>query len=255
MKSISFRQSIRNYELGQVIPFFPTGSSILEIGAGAGWQAKALAEKGFQVEAIDIASSRYRTNRVWPVVDYDGRHIPFPNHHFDIIFSSNTLEHVAHIDEFMEEMQRVLKPNGVAIHIMPSGAWRLWTICTHYPFLPYHVKKGLQMILVPADSKRRKQSAIISKAIKQVIIPSRHGERGNLLSELHLFRRTTWVSLFRRCGWQVKASFPNQLFYTGHGLFGVRLNLRTRHRISYLLGSACNIYVLAPTVVRRSELV
>ena len=77
MKSLAFRQQIRTYELEQVLPFMPDGCSILEIGAGAGWQAKTLAEKGFTVTAIDIAASNYRANQIWPILEYDGKHISY----------------------------------------------------------------------------------------------------------------------------------------------------------------------------------
>ena len=52
--NIVHKRNIREYELNRVTPLFQQGSTILEIGAGAGWQAKALANKGYSVEAIDL---------------------------------------------------------------------------------------------------------------------------------------------------------------------------------------------------------
>jgi len=45
-------------------------------------------------------------------VFYDGVTIPFPEDHFDSIFSSEVLEHVFNPDVILAEMQRVLKPGG-----------------------------------------------------------------------------------------------------------------------------------------------
>ena len=115
---------IREYELELVIPLMPPGSSVLEIGAGAGWQSKLLAEYGLGVEAIDVEDSRYESQRIWPVLIYDGENIPFPDSHFDVVFSSNVLEHIKQVDQFLDEIKRVLKPDGIAVHIVPSTSWR-----------------------------------------------------------------------------------------------------------------------------------
>lgn len=54
-------QEIRNREseimIGMLTPF--RGGRLLEIGAGAGWQASKFAEAGFEVSAVDLASSQY----------------------------------------------------------------------------------------------------------------------------------------------------------------------------------------------------
>jgi 2-polyprenyl-3-methyl-5-hydroxy-6-metoxy-1,4-benzoquinol methylase len=67
-------QHVREHELRLILPLLPKGAKILEVGAGMGWQAKALAEHGFEVRAIDVPS---RFARVWPVQEYDGEHVPF----------------------------------------------------------------------------------------------------------------------------------------------------------------------------------
>lgn len=117
-------KQIREYELGQVVSLMPQGSSVLEIGAGAGWQTKMLADKVFKVKAIDLEHSNYAEQRVWPVQNYDGVHIPFADNSFDFVFSSNVLEHIPHIEDFQIEIQRVLKSGGVAIHVLPTATWR-----------------------------------------------------------------------------------------------------------------------------------
>jgi SAM-dependent methyltransferase len=253
MKSLAFRQQIRIYELEQVLPFMPAGCSILEIGAGAGWQAKVLADKGFQVTAIDIASSRYRADQIWPVIDYDGEQIPFPDHSFDVVFSSNTLEHIPHVVTFMDEVGRVLKPGGVAIHVMPSGVWRFWTMVTHYAYLPYYLKKGTRSVLARARAADVGIVKILGEELYELFVPSRHGERGTVVTELYLFSRPAWLALFQKSHWKVAQAYPNRLFYTGHGFFGGRLGIKSRRRLSSLLGSACNIFVLEPNAVNVKQ--
>lgn len=45
-------------------------------------------------------------------VFYDGKTIPFPDHHFDSVFSSEVLEHVFNPDEILPEIRRVMKPGA-----------------------------------------------------------------------------------------------------------------------------------------------
>ena len=57
------RRTIRTCELETILPYFPEHSTVLEVGAGAGWQAKVLAARGYDVHAIDIPSSNYNALR------------------------------------------------------------------------------------------------------------------------------------------------------------------------------------------------
>lgn len=131
-RRICHLQQIREYELQQILPLLPKSASILEIGAGSGWQARCLMESGYHIEAIDIAASQYVEHQAFPITVYDGRSIPFSDDTFDVVFSSNALEHIAHLSEFESEIKRVLKPTGIAVHIVPTTAWRFWTLITHH---------------------------------------------------------------------------------------------------------------------------
>src|SRR5262245_37570899 len=125
-------ERLRSEELSHILPLLPPQAAILEIGAGMGWQARALAERGFSVTAIDIPGSLESKQRVHAVVEYDGFHLPFPGGHFNVVFSSNVLEHIPHLETFEAEIGRVLETSGKAIHIVPSGCWRFWTTLAYY---------------------------------------------------------------------------------------------------------------------------
>lgn len=45
-------------------------------------------------------------------VFYDGHTLPFPDAHFDSIFSGEVFEHVFNLEEIIPELNRVLKPGG-----------------------------------------------------------------------------------------------------------------------------------------------
>ncbi len=59
-ESLDHLESIRRFELDFARHSFPRSGRVLEIGAGTGWQAKALQAQGLEVDAIDLGSSNYR---------------------------------------------------------------------------------------------------------------------------------------------------------------------------------------------------
>jgi len=212
-ESLDHLEAVRRYELEVVGGLLPERGRVLEVGGGTGWQAELLARRGYDVSAVDLATSHLRPHRVWPVVDYDGFRVPFDDRTFDVVYSSNVLEHIPHIVEFQKELHRVIKPGGLAIHVVPSASWRFWTNLTH--------------------------------VVKCWSPPRAHGEHaGNALSEIHYFSRRYWERLFRETGWEQVAYRSNGLFYTGHQVMDTRWSMDTRHRLSRLLGGSCHIFVL-----------
>lgn len=242
----SHRRSTRLHDLSLVIPYLPTGGRVLEIGAGAGWQAKALAAVGFDVTAIDLPTSNYRTQREWSITDYDGYLIPFPSNSFDAVFSSNVLEHVAHIKDFQMEIRRVLGPRGVAIHVMPTATWRLWTLVTYY-FLKLIAAlryAKARAVSGPAKGSTGSRRRTLFSKIRGSVVPWPHGVRGNCCTEGFYFSEWWWRRLFKESGWIVKDVIPSRLFFSGNRLFGFRLTFFYRSVLSRLLGSSSKIYVL-----------
>lgn len=229
------------------------GAAILEIGAGTGWQARRLSESGYAVAAVDVRGSGYCADRVWPVTIYDGTHLPYADASFDVIFSSNVLEHIAEQVAFQNEMQRVLRPGGNAIHLVPSASWRFWETMTHYPFLAVslatllsgnrHATGGAR----PGHEELQARLGRLSKAalLRKALIPSRHGATGSATVELIAFSRFRWRRSFERSGWLVNKAFSGGLFYTGHMLLGARLPLLARRALSGIFGSACHIFILS----------
>lgn len=247
-----YLRDLRTFELTNVIKCILPKSRILEIGAGAGWQAQALSDQGFSVQAIDIEESRYHRHCVWDVVIYDGHNIPFPDESFDVIFSSNVLEHIPHLEVFQEEIKRVLKPSGLAIHVLPSAAWRFWTNITHYPYVLKVLLCGtwLRSPFTRKNQKKAKDSSFKGYKLSQVLVrafwPSRHGERGNSITEHYFFSRWYWRTIFRKTGWHVESLTANNIFYTGNVLLGTLLDMNVRQKLSFLLGSSSMTYVVKP---------
>jgi SAM-dependent methyltransferase len=251
MFSLTHLNALRSVEIEKIAGQFPAGARILEVGAGTGQQALALSQRGFSVEAIEIPDSNYATTRVFGITDYDGRHIPFPDASFDIVFSSNVLEHVPDLVQMHAEIRRVLKPGGHAVHVLPTHAWRFWTTLSSFPAAIQYAST-LGRGLIPPLSIRPAALGGTARAWLQAarhlaspFFQRRHGERGNTISETWLFHPSWWRRNFRENGFEIAAEEPMGLFYTGNMVFADKWSIEKRARLSASLGSACHLFKLA----------
>ncbi len=275
MFSIEFLHQIRRHEIAFVERHLPPGIRILEIGGGTGFQAKLLAEHGYDVASIDIPQSNYAEERVFPVIDYDGAAIPFPDDSFDVVFSSNVLEHIRDRLRLYDEIDRVLRPGAYCLHAMPTGTWSFWTIVSHYlitchkliqgrrttpPASPVHAGAnpgqgaGLPLrtrINGVMRAARTVMGRLLGLGIRtlqgvRALTPPRHGETGNAFTEIATFGRFWWLRHFRRNGYEILSVEPMGLFYTGYMLRGPNWPLPARERSARWLGSSCVLYKLRP---------
>lgn len=251
MFNLEFLAVIRAAELTEIEKALPAGAvRILEIGGGTGQQAKMLSERGFDIVSIDIGASNYHSNRVFPVIDYDGRTLPFADATFDVVLSSNVLEHVTDLATMHREMARVLRPGGIGVHTMPTHSWRFWTSVAHYANMAILLMQAIPRLFPRSLSP---DSLILTplrgvyamgKILHGNALPLRHGERGNVVSEILYFHPQWWHREFLTNGYELLASISMGLFYTGYMVLGSRLGLDTRRRLSRILGSACHLYVV-----------
>jgi len=245
LKHLSRREryllALRARELREVTHLIGRGrKEILEIGGGNGWQAYLLKRKGHNVTSIDI---KPRANEIAfsEVLLYDGCSLPFKDKSFDIIFSSNVLEHIHDLVNFESEMHRVLKPDGYAIHVLPTSAWRLWTSLTH----PFRVLRiGYRKLKIRNHEIKNTTSPKSGQRWFYAFWPDRHGEKGNSLSEIYWFSQSAWVKHFSMCGWKVKRILNTSFAYTGNMTAHMYLPMAIRRLLARLIGSATKIYWL-----------
>jgi SAM-dependent methyltransferase len=250
MFNLEMLHTIREHEYQRVVEFLPKGAAVLEVGGGTGYQALRLQQDGFQVQSIDLPQSTYSGSLEFPVKTYDGRHIPFDDGTFDVVFSSNVLEHVPDLAQMHRESLRVLRPGGFCLHVMPTGAWRLWTNVAHYVELVQRLA-----IESPRLVPRRLNAGALSdvknvalnmlRTMRHYARVPRHGEVGNALTEISTFSVRHWLRHFSEHDLEVLEHVPLQLFYTGHMVFGSRVETRRRMQLSSVLGSACHLYKVA----------
>ena len=199
-----------------------------------------------------------RTHRVFPIVDYDGRTIPLPDANFDVVFSSNVLEHVPDLTTLHTQIRRVLAPGGRCIHVLPTHVWRLWTTAGSFPDASVYLAAGVPRLFprgVPRDAEMRRLGEawyFTARHVAGRLLPRRHGERGNVISESWLFHPSWWRRNFRANGFNVVHDEPMGLFYTGNMMFGTALGVPQRARLARALGSACHLFHLVPTTTHSA---
>jgi SAM-dependent methyltransferase len=245
MFNIKFLNKLRVAELDLVAEDLRSATKLLEFGAGTGAQAKSLSSRGFEVVAIDLPQSGYAELRVYPILEYDGRLIPIPTGTIDVVFSSNVLEHIDNLPVTFTEFHRVTRSGGYGVHIMPSVAWRMWTLLAGVPTSIVSVIYLFRGILYPEPGFTSRQSFLrYFKTMFAALLPIGHGTSWEGISELWTFSTMAWKSKFRRNGFEVLSCRPIGIFHTGHMVLGSKISISTRKKLSRWLGSAANIYVV-----------
>jgi len=232
------------------------GSKItLEIGGGSGFQKTLLDNFSDKVISIDVKT---HPDPIHDVTIYDGRTIPVKNNSIDRIFSSNVLEHIPDITHSLKEMHRVLKDDGLAIHILPTPSWRIWTTITHYPAIPIIVLSNLRNLRsydelpvnTDLDESESYQTITSTKPrfklrwLLNILVSQPHGERGNRFTEAYYYRKQWWIDTFQNIGFEMIETYTTGIYYSGNVLLGKQLSLPARCILSSILGSSTRVFIL-----------
>lgn len=208
---------LRLRDLRQVLAEAPlTGvTRVLELGAGDGVQTSALREVFAEVTPIDIAPS----GEVDGLIVADASSLPFVDGYFDLVFSSNVLEHVEDLDSCLAEMKRVLAPGGIMVHSMPTGTWKVIQVAARPVASAVRVVRKLVPGLSGGHQRARAGShtsthgadpprrSLLQKIVGQ-FVPTIHGVSGNHVAEFFRFRPVWWKFKFRGAGLDCYRSSP-----------------------------------------------
>jgi ubiquinone/menaquinone biosynthesis C-methylase UbiE len=112
------------------------GRAVLDVGAGDGTYAVALAQRGARVCAIDMSSTALaQANRkalvagvTLETVAADALQLPFPSGRFDLVLAVTALSFVSSPTLTLREMARVLRPGGCLVlgELGARSAWAVW---------------------------------------------------------------------------------------------------------------------------------
>lgn len=113
----------------------PADANVLDYGCGSANNAVFFCQKGYNVFGVDVAPSfkklvkgNFALHGIdesnldnYQLIDPDSTSLPFPDNHFDFVFSNQVLYYLpneAHLKAVCNELKRVLKPGGFVFFTM-----------------------------------------------------------------------------------------------------------------------------------------
>jgi 2-polyprenyl-3-methyl-5-hydroxy-6-metoxy-1,4-benzoquinol methylase len=114
---------------------------VLDVGCGEGHFAAALAGRGAEVVAVDVAEEPLRRARM-KHPDLDLRlvvpeaSLPLPDSSFDMVWAGEVIEHLADTSGLLSELRRVLRSGGLIVLTTPDHGLlrRLWLALSEHAF-------------------------------------------------------------------------------------------------------------------------
>jgi SAM-dependent methyltransferase len=99
------------------------GRDVLDVGCGAGVEVVRFAREGARVTGVDIAEraialtdANVRQQGLAARLEVaDGEALPFPDSCFDLVHAHGVVQYTSNDRRLVEEVSRVLRPNGLAI--------------------------------------------------------------------------------------------------------------------------------------------
>ncbi len=122
------------------------GARILEIGVGAGSDHLQWALAGAECHGIDLTDAGIETTRAHLALHglssdlrrHDAESLPFPENHFDIVWSWGVIHHSENPARIIAEIRRVLKPGGEFRGMM----YKRWSLAVFADWVKYALLKG-----------------------------------------------------------------------------------------------------------------
>jgi 2-polyprenyl-3-methyl-5-hydroxy-6-metoxy-1,4-benzoquinol methylase len=107
----------------------PSNLKILDLGCGIGWLSKCLCQFGevtgidFSPETIAVAQETYKDFGHFVLADPSSETLGLPSYHdFDIVVSSEVIEHALDHGAFLAQINNFLRPGGWLILTTPNQA-------------------------------------------------------------------------------------------------------------------------------------
>ena len=114
---------------------------VLDVGCGIGTYVRRFRQYSHDVHGIEVEAERVAEASVElpNIVLAVGEDLPYPDDHFDLVFSNEVIEHVADDHVTAAEMVRVTRPGGTIVAFAPN---RLYPFETHGAYFGGHYVFG-----------------------------------------------------------------------------------------------------------------
>jgi 2-polyprenyl-3-methyl-5-hydroxy-6-metoxy-1,4-benzoquinol methylase len=114
----------------ELLPSDLSTQHLLDVGCGTGWFSSWARTRGAEVTSLDVGESLLQQTLskacVQPVIG-DALVLPFQAASFDIVVSSEVIEHTVNPEQAVTEMARVLRPKGFLALTCPNHLWK-WSV-------------------------------------------------------------------------------------------------------------------------------
>jgi SAM-dependent methyltransferase len=138
---------------------------VLEIGCHTGeWIIDRVRNiENPDIYGIDLYQKHINLSRklgIKAIIADAEKKLPFKSNFFDIISANQIIEHLVNIDEFIQELYRVLKPGGyVVLSTENLSSWHnIFALCMGWQAFSQHISTikhiGNPLRLVPSDFQR-----------------------------------------------------------------------------------------------------
>lgn len=214
MKRLEKIQSIRTREIDLVLSELRITSNtrILEVGCGEGFQSRIMSKKGFVIPT-DVTKKRILFKLPHFLI-CSALYLPFKDKLFNIVYSSNVLEHIEERENALDEMHRVMRKDGTLICVVPTAFWKILQMITYYPYILGRLltrsfgKEELPCGTVSRRgffnrSKREYQCGKKRESLFRFLKPNVHGIFKSNIEELKAYMMNQWIRLLETQGFNV----------------------------------------------------
>lgn len=131
----------------ELLPEDINSKTLVDIGAGTGWFSSRAHQREAEVYSLDIGLELLvEVRKKVKVREIAGNtmDLPFRDDSFEIVISSEVIEHTDSPEKAVHEMARILKPGGIMIVTCPNRIW-LWAVhlANFLKIRPFHGHEDL----------------------------------------------------------------------------------------------------------------
>lgn len=239
----AYLRTLRRREIAMIFARCPQDAFAcgLELGAGDGFQSTLLAPYACRLIASDYRPIDHRPviinapegggpgtadgstgwlERVsFMTCDAERVDAAFAPQTFDLVFSSNMLEHLPDPGRALAGIHTVMTDDGIAVHVVPSPFWKVAHLVGFYVnAVVGRIDRRLRRSALAAagsdqyvdtpDQEWDNNPKVASgqrSYLARLLWPAAHGASGSNLRELTLFTRRYWRGQFEAAGFCVAA--------------------------------------------------
>jgi dTDP-4-dehydrorhamnose reductase len=127
---MKIRRAIVSDNLTKYLTNKPGDTKLLDFGCGSGIFVDELSKQGFDSYGLDISAEAVKFGQLQGIKNLgviDAHKVNFPDNTFDAVLTLDVLEHLEDESWALAEMERVVKPGGIIVIMVPAYMF-LWGV-------------------------------------------------------------------------------------------------------------------------------